>query len=289
LRGVISAVSTGTNATLDDAVATAGLSNSGVIGTLTQSGVSDADETSVLQAKLRTQLASGGTSATNALAFDIVLSNPSPNSSSYPIGLGTNTPSASWSGVSTYYTSGSAAITKSCASGTSPNIIDTYVGSTTTKCTSQTPNLITASGVPTGSTAGVQVAITGYNVETTGTGGTGANCTTKQGQNTIQPTTTTCSVYQVSNVTVNNLAVSGWSSVLSKGSSGSSLYGLTAISTVAVPSGLSSTNQSSPDLVQIQFSADATNTYQVNYTCLPATCTGAGSNKCNYTAGHCSN
>jgi Tfp pilus assembly protein PilV len=288
LRGVVSALSTGTNNTTDNAVANIGLSNSGIIGTASQSGVSDTDENTNLTGSQQFTLTSGGVSASNSLAFDIVLSNPNPNSTNqYPIGLGTTVPSVSWLGVSAYYTSGSAASTKPCSSGTSPNMVETYVGSTTSKCTSQTPNLVTASGVPSGSTAGVQVAVSGYNVETTGTGGTGANCTTKSGSTVIQPTVTTCSVYAVSAVSVNGTAVPSWTSALSKGSSGTSVYGLTAISTIQVPSGLSSTSTTSPDLLQIQFNKDTVDSYTVNYTCTPATCTGSGGNKCTYTPGHC--
>lgn len=278
LRGVVSALSTGTNNQTSNAKGTVGLSNSGVIGTLTPSGISPIDAATTLDASQRFTLASGGVGNAGALDFNIVLSGGG-------VGTGLNTPSVSWLGLSTYYTSGSAASTKPCSSGTSPNILMSYVATTTNKCNSQSPNLVTATSVPSGSTAGLQVTVQNYNFQSTGTGGTGVGCSTKQGNATVQPTNTTCSVYQVSSVSVNGTAVPSWSSTLTAGTT--SVYGLGAKATITVPSGLSSTSSTTPDLLQIALSADGTNSYTRAYTCTPVGCTGAKGNTCTFKAGAC--
>ena len=303
LRGVVSALSTGTNSTKDTAVAEIGLSNSGVIGTSLQSGVSDTDETTNLKATQVFNLASGGVNATttSTLGFNIVLSNPSPNSTnSYPIGLGTNIPSVSWAGVSSYYTSGSATTLPECTTSgtTSPDQTDTYYGTTKSKCGTVTANSIIAANVPAGSTAGVQVTVQNYNVQTTGTGGTrvtDSGC--KVGS--VSPTPTSCTVYKILSVSVNGTAVPGWSSVTSNtngtqtGTSTKtchSVNGIPAASTIQVPSGLSGTS-TSPDSLQIVLTKDTSNSYTPdqygNSGGAGGICSSVGGGKYTYTAYSC--
>ena len=270
LRGVVSALSTGSNNTTDNAVATIGLSNSGIIGTLSQWPISptEAATTYPLSVSQQFTLTTGGAGAGNSVNFDIVLSGGS-------ISTGT-VPSVGWAGSSTYFTSGSAVTTKPCKVGFSPSITQTYVGSTTNNCNNQIPNLATASQTP----AGVQVTIQNYNVQIPGTATTGGSvvgCTS--------PTVTQCNVYNVSSVAIGSTSVSG----VTPGSAltGTNFpTGLNAGVVLTIPptaTALASTDPANPDLINIGFTLSGS-----SYT-VPGTCTSCNSNGkgCTFNPGKC--
>lgn len=248
LRDVVSALSAGTNGTVDNVISTIGLTNSGVIGTLTQPGISPTDASTNLSASQQFTLTSGGQTSASTLAFDVVLSG----------GSATSTPTVGWAGNSAYYTSGSGANIVACpGSGQSAGTI-TYIASGSCSPTNkQNPIQITASGVPSGSSAGVQITLQNYNIQNTGKGSSGNDSTCKSGQSAQA---TTCTVYYVSSVAVGSTPVPSWTSSPTA-SSGSGYTGLTALTTINVPSGLSSTSTTTPDLLNITLSKDTTYSY----------------------------
>ena len=109
------------------------------------------------------------------------------------------------------------------------------------------------------------MTISKYNIENLGAGSGGkSNSTCKKGS--APATGTTCSVYMVNTVSVNGTALSGWTPTLSIGTAtgATSVYGKSASVLVTVPSGLSSTSSTAPDLVQIAFTKDTTHSYVPN-------------------------
>jgi hypothetical protein len=309
-RGSVKAVSTTNNASAY-AVGTVGVGNTSLTGILNTANpqISPYDATTTLTDQQQFTISTGtGTGTGSSIYFNVGLSGLPQ--------IATNTQTSSdpnitgWLGLTTLNSSGSGnpQIYQTGASGSYSILFVGSVIATPTNpnckknCTytySTTPNTATAvtpAASPATTTAGVQLTVEKYNTQTTGTGGTGTNCS--------PIVATTCQVYDVTSVSVNGTALTsgtsptGWNSVVTAGTSGTSQYGLNANQTVTLPiTALSSASSTSPDLITVGFTQNSTNSYTAAGTCgqsTTTTCNKAGNNcvtttTYSYTAGTCSN
>jgi Tfp pilus assembly protein PilV len=277
LRGVVNALSSATNNSVANAYGAMGYSNSGIIGFTSDSAITPTDASANLTASQQFTLTSGGSSGSGVpIYFNVALS----GLSQMLTNATTSDPSVSWAGTSTQIGTAGSGNATAYQTGSSPNYSVVYVGSLCKQgnCTSPTaPNTFTPTNtVSSGAGWPLSVTVQKYNTQTLGSGGNSSGC--------APVVETACTVNQVSAVSISPSsgtaqAVTGYTTAWL---SSADTTGLNAGTVITLPNpstpGFTSTNSTTPDVLTVTFTQDATNSY---------TCGSIADSRC-ATLGSCS-
>ena len=290
LRGVTTEASGAVNGATANAVATIGVSNSGVIGNIAAWAVDPDDLANTLTDSQQFTIGGGSSGGGTTLYFNVALSFPtSPAAYNWITNLSSgNVPSVFWNGTAKQLgtavgTQNTAAYT---ASTTSPyqwywysSCTTTTTGSGKNKVTTTTcaPNSVTPTS-PITAPVGMNFIVENYNLYTDTLGADSSAVATDGSGNTCPVATGAleCFNFPVTSASVNGTAVSITPAAYPTGTT--DLTGQNAETLITIPStpGISSTNTASPDVITIGFGSP-TLTVQTG-TCV-ATVTGHGKNQ----------